>query len=147
MHPSFATRRARPGAFRFLTLAAAIAAALHVPGAAAQDVPVVEAGYGENVEARLQKLEQSLQGRGLLDLANQAHDQADNAARLQRIGLGRKIDPVTNVAAAEEAWSWALTDPDSRKAFTEAKHKLTADGDGADRIADIVLADLGENDS
>jgi len=71
MHPAFATRRARPGAFRFLTLAAAIAAALHVPGAAAQDVPVVEAGYGENVEARLQKLEQSLQGRGLLDLANQ----------------------------------------------------------------------------
>lgn len=71
MHSAFATRRARPGAFRFLTLAAAIAAALHVPGAAAQDVPVVEAGYGENVEARLQKLEQSLQGRGLLDLANQ----------------------------------------------------------------------------
>lgn len=71
MHSAFATRRARPGAFRFLTLAAAIAAALHVPGAAAQDVPVVEAGYGENVEARLQKLEQSLQGRGLLDLVNQ----------------------------------------------------------------------------
>lgn len=66
-----ATLRARPGAFRFLTLAAAIAATLHVPGAAAQDVPVVEAGYGENVEARLQKLEQSLQGRGLLDLVNQ----------------------------------------------------------------------------
>lgn len=62
---------ARPGSFRFLALAAAIAATLHAPGAAAQDVPVVEAGYGENVEARLQKLEQSLQGRGLLDLANQ----------------------------------------------------------------------------
>lgn len=66
-----ATLRARRRAFRSLTLAAAVAAALHVPGAAAQDVPVVEAGYGENVEARLQKLEQSLQGRGLLDLANQ----------------------------------------------------------------------------
>jgi tol-pal system protein YbgF len=71
MHSVFATPRARPGAFRFITLAAAIAATLHLPGAAAQDVPVIEAGYGENVEARLQKLEQSLQGRGLLDLANQ----------------------------------------------------------------------------
>lgn len=66
-----AMRRARPGALRLPALAAAIAAMLHVPGAPAQDVPVVEAGYGENVEARLQKLEQSLQGQGLLDLANQ----------------------------------------------------------------------------
>lgn len=62
---------ARPGAIRSLALAAAIAATLHASAAGAQDVPVVEAGYGENVEARLQKLEQSLQGQGLLDLANQ----------------------------------------------------------------------------
>jgi len=71
MRPTVTTPRAGPGAFRILTLAAAIAATLQAPGAAAQDVPVVEAGYGEDVEARLQKLEQSLQGRGLLDLANQ----------------------------------------------------------------------------
>lgn len=100
---------------------------------------VHHAGIGTMAEAMRAGLPQLL--------VAMAHDQADNAARLQRIGLGRKIDPVTNVAAAEEAWFWALTDPDSRKAFTEAKHKLTADGDGADRIADIVLADLGENDS
>lgn len=50
---------------------------------AQEDVPVVEAGYGEDVEARLQKLERTLQGRGLLDLANQVEALQAEVQRLR----------------------------------------------------------------
>lgn len=58
---------------RALRLFVALTIALGLSGriAAAQDVPVVEGGAGGDLEARMAKLEQSLQGRGLLDLANQ----------------------------------------------------------------------------
>lgn len=76
-------------------------------------------------------------------LVPMAHDQADNAARLQRIGLGCKIDPITNLVAIEAAWHWALINPNTRKAVQQAKQKLMSEGDGASRIVETVLADLG----
>jgi rhamnosyltransferase subunit B len=75
-------------------------------------------------------------------LAPMAHDQPDNAARLQRLGLGRKIDFGTNPAAIEAAWQWAFNS-NTRKVIKAAKQKLMADGDGASRIADTILVDLG----
>ena len=91
------------------------------------------AGIGTIAEAMRAELPQLL--------VPMAHDQADNAARLQRIGLGRKIDPTTNLAATEAAWHWAFN-PNTKKALKEAKQKLMADGDGATRIVEIILADL-----
>ena len=75
-------------------------------------------------------------------LVPMAHDQADNAARLQKLGLGRRIDPITNLADIEAAWHWGFN-PNTRKALQEAKQELRAEGDGANRIAEIVLADIG----
>lgn len=91
------------------------------------------AGIGTIAEAMRAELPQLL--------VPMAHDQVDNAARLQRIGLGCKIDPTTNLAATEAAWYWAFN-PNTKKALKEAKQKLMADGDGATRIVEIILADL-----
>lgn len=77
-------------------------------------------------------------------LVPMAHDQVDNAARLQAAGLGRKINSITNLTAIEEAWHWALRDPDTKKALKAAKQKLTTESNAANRIADIVLRDIGE---
>ena len=79
-------------------------------------------------------------------LVPMAHDQADNAARLQKLGFGRRIDPITNLADIEAAWHWAFN-PNTRKALRETKQKLMAEGDGANRIVEIVLADLGDEAS
>lgn len=75
-------------------------------------------------------------------LVPMAHDQADNAARLHKLGFGQKIDPITNLAAIEAAWHWAFN-PNTRKALQQAKLKLRAEGDGANRIVEAILADLG----
>lgn len=91
------------------------------------------AGIGTIAEAMQAELPQLL--------VPMAHDQADNADRLQKIGLGRKIDPRTNLEAIEAAWHWAFN-PNTKKALKEAKQKLMVDGDGASRIVDTVLADL-----
>lgn len=90
------------------------------------------AGIGTIAEAMRAELPQLL--------VPMAHDQADNAARLQKIGFGRKIDP-TNLETIEAAWHWAFN-PNTKKALKEAKQKLMADGDGASRIAETILADL-----
>lgn len=90
------------------------------------------AGIGTMAEAMRAELPQLL--------VPMAHDQADNADRLQKIGFGRKIDP-TNLETIEAAWHWAFN-PNTKKALKEAKQKLMADGDGANRIVDTVLADL-----
>lgn len=91
------------------------------------------AGIGTMAEAMRAELPQLL--------VPLAHDQVDNAARLEKIGFGRKIDPRTNLEAIEAAWHWAFN-PNTKKSLKEAKQKLTADGDGASRIVDTVLADL-----
>lgn len=94
---------------------------------------VHHAGIGTMAEAMRAGLPQLL--------VPMAHDQADNAARLQKLGFGRKIDPITNFADIEAAWHWAFN-PNTRKALQEAKQKISAEGDGANRIVEIVLADL-----
>jgi len=73
-------------------------------------------------------------------LVPMAHDQVDNAARLEKIGFGRKIDP-TNLETIEAAWHWAFN-PNTKNALKEAKQKLMADGDGASRIVETIMADL-----
>jgi rhamnosyltransferase subunit B len=90
------------------------------------------AGIGTMAEAMRAELPQLL--------VPMAHDQADNAARLEKIGFGGKIDP-TNLEIVEAAWHWAFN-PNTKKSLKEAKQKLTADGDGASRIVGTVLADL-----
>ena len=90
------------------------------------------AGIGTIAEAMRAELPQLL--------VPMAHDQVDNAERVQKMGLGQKIDP-TNLVALEAAWQWVFN-PNARKALKEAKQKLMIDGDGANRIVDTVLADL-----
>ncbi len=90
------------------------------------------AGIGTIAEAMRAELPQLL--------VPMAHDQVDNAARLERIDLGRKIDP-TNFAVTEAAWHWAFN-PNTKEALKEAKQKLIVDGDGAGRIVENILADL-----
>lgn len=94
---------------------------------------VHHAGVGTMAEAMRAGLPQLL--------VPMAHDQADNAARLQKLDLGRRIDPITNFADIEAAWHWAFN-PNTRKALQQAKQKLRAEGDGANWIVEIVLADL-----
>ena len=94
---------------------------------------IYHAGIGTMAEAMRAGLPQLL--------VPMAHDQADNAARLQKLGLGRRIDPITNLSDIEAAWHWAFN-PNTRKALQQAKQKLSAEGDGANRIVEIVLADL-----
>lgn len=43
----------------------------------------------------------------------------------------------------EAAWHWACN-PNTRKSLWETKQKLMAEGDGANRIVETVLADLGK---
>lgn len=91
------------------------------------------AGIGTMTEAMRAEIPQLL--------VPMAHDQADNAARLQKLGLGRRIDPLSNRAAIEAVWHWAFN-PNIRKTLQQTKQKLMAEGDGANRIAEIVLVDL-----
>lgn len=90
------------------------------------------AGIGTIAEAMRAELPQLL--------VPMAHDQVDNAARLERIGLGRKIDP-TNLEIVEAAWHWAFNS-NTKLTLKEAKQKLMVDGNGASRIAETILADL-----
>ncbi|PTQ77396.1 rhamnosyltransferase subunit B [Nitrosomonas oligotropha] len=96
---------------------------------------VHHAGIGTMAEAMRAGLPQLL--------VPMAHDQADNAARLQKLGFGRKIDSITNFADIEAAWHWTFN-PNTRKALQEAKQKLSANGDGTNRIVETILADLGD---
>lgn len=73
-------------------------------------------------------------------LVPMAHDQVDNAARLEKIGFGRKIDP-TNLETVETAWHWAFN-LNTKNALKEAQQKLMVDGDGACRIVETILTDL-----
>lgn len=72
-----------------------------------------------------------------------AHDQPDNADRLQRLGLAWRLAPAAGDAALAAAWRWAFDDPARHAAVAQARRRIHDDGDGAERIAVIALADAG----
>lgn len=66
-----------------------------------------------------------------------AHDQFDNAVRLQRLGVARSVD----VASARRRWTAALddlSDSSTRTAVDECARRLARETSGAIRIADLL---------
>lgn len=68
-----------------------------------------------------------------------AHDQPDNADRLQRLGLAYTIVPAARAEALAQAWRWALGEPQLVSRLKAAQARMMADCDGADRIAELAL--------
>ncbi len=68
------------------------------------------------------------------------HDQPDNADRLQRMGLARTLAPEAGPQALAQAWQWALGDTTLASRLNAVQSRMLADGDGADRIAELALA-------
>lgn len=68
------------------------------------------------------------------------HDQPDNADRLQRMGLARTLAPDAGAQALAQSWQWAIGDTTRASRLNAAQSRMLADGDGADRIAELALA-------
>lgn len=71
-----------------------------------------------------------------------AHDQPDNAWRLQQLGLGRILDPNSDICQLTQAWHWALDNAKVRQGLKAARCRIARDTDGAGCVADIVMADI-----
>jgi len=69
-----------------------------------------------------------------------SHDQPDNADRLQRLGLACTLASDAGPQALAQAWQWAFGDTALAYRLQVAQSRMQADGDGAERIAELVLA-------
>lgn len=71
-----------------------------------------------------------------------AHDQPDNAARAERLGIGKIIDPVRDAPGTRSALDWALGGAEMHGRLSATTRRLAAEEDGAQKAAEIVLADI-----
>lgn len=69
-----------------------------------------------------------------------AHDQPDNAARLERLGIGVTVSDNAGPAAFHEALAACVDHAAMRDAVKQAQASITTEGDASERIADMVLA-------
>ena len=72
-----------------------------------------------------------------------AHDQPDNANRLQNLGLGRVLIPNFTNDDFLDAWQWALSNVQFRQMMRKIQDRISLEGDGATRIAEIVTTKFG----
>ncbi|HYD94669.1 MAG TPA: glycosyltransferase [Noviherbaspirillum sp.] len=79
-------------------------------------------------------------------LVPSAHDQPDNAWRLQHLGLGHSLGQDPGPGDLTRAWHWALGNGPLRQALHDAQARIAREEEGAGCIAELVLADCGARD-
>jgi len=72
-------------------------------------------------------------------LVPSAHDQPDNAWRLQHLGIGHSLRPAPTPNDLTRAWNWALGNSALRPVLDEVQDRITQDEEGAGRIAEMVI--------